>query len=81
MIVKLLNKLRDAEKIADINYCDEKGYIALHLTAKYNQYDSMHMILNTEEADINILTQNEEKYTPLQIATIEQQMILVKMLL
>jgi hypothetical protein len=35
-IRKLLNKLKEAEKIADINYCGEDGLSALHVAAKYN---------------------------------------------
>ena len=35
-IIKLLNKLREPDKVADINYCDERGFTALHAAAKSN---------------------------------------------
>ena len=40
-IKKLLNKLREGEKVADLNFCDDEGYSALHAAAKFNQYDAM----------------------------------------
>jgi ankyrin repeat protein len=55
-IRKLLNRLRDPEKMADLNYCDKRGYSALHAAAKANQYESMRLILTTGEADINMIT-------------------------
>ena len=57
---KLLNRLREAEKIGDINYCDGTGMSALHAAAKYNQYDSMDIILSTGEADVNMVTANSD---------------------
>ena len=36
VIKKLLNKLREAEKIGDIKYFDDKGLSALHIAAKFN---------------------------------------------
>jgi ankyrin repeat protein len=80
-IIKLLNKLREPEKIADINYCDKNGYTALHTAAKFNQYDSMRLILITGDADINMPTSDGQYQTPLHIATIEQHFLLVKLLL
>jgi len=35
-IQKLLNKLREPEKMAEINFCDKLGYSALHMAAKHN---------------------------------------------
>ena len=35
-IQKLLNHLREAEKVADINFCDNEGLSALHPAAKNN---------------------------------------------
>lgn len=80
-IQKLLNKLREPEKMAEITYCDRKGFSALHIAAKHNQYESLRVLLLSGEADINILTQNEERMTPLHIATIEQHLLIVKLLL
>eukprot|EP00347_Sterkiella_histriomuscorum_P002658 403367298 len=77
-ISKLLNKYREPEKIADIHFCDKQGYTALHTCAKFNQYDSMNLLLTNGDADINFLTQNEQRQTALHIATIEQHLVLVK---
>ena len=55
-LTKLLNKLREPEKIADINFCDKEGYSALHTAAKFNQYDALHLLLMSGEADINMPT-------------------------
>jgi ankyrin repeat protein len=41
----------------------------------------MNLILSTGDADVNMLTSNEERMTPLHIATFEQHLLLVKMLL
>jgi ankyrin repeat protein len=61
-ISKLLNRFsEDPEKIADINFCDKNGYSALHTCAKFNQYEAMNLLLNSGEADINFLTQNESR--------------------
>jgi len=35
-ILKLLNRLRKPEKIADIHFVDESGLSALHIAAKFN---------------------------------------------
>ena len=80
-IQKLLNHLREAEKIADINFCDDEGMSALHVAAKCNQYDAMQLILYTGEADVNMPTNNEDMMTSLHLATIEQHLLIVKMLL
>lgn len=80
-IKKLLNKLREGEKVADLNFCDDDGLSALHAAAKYNQYDAMALIINSGQADVNMLTNNEERMTALHIATLEQHILLVKMLL
>lgn len=50
---KLLNKLREPEKLAEINYCDKGGYSAIHMAAKHNQYEAMRLLLLTGEVDIN----------------------------
>lgn len=68
---KLLNKLRDAEKSADVNYCDGTGLSALHYAVKSNSYDTMQLLLYTGEADVNMQTLNEDRYSPLHIAVIE----------
>ena len=80
-VIKLLNKLREPEKVADINYCNEKGFTALHTAAKYNQYECMRLILTTGDANINMPTLDGLHQTALHIATIEQHMLLVKLLL
>jgi hypothetical protein len=70
-IKKLLNKMREGEKVADLNYCDENGFSALHSAAKFNQYDAMQLIISTGEADVNMLTQNEHRMSALHVATLE----------
>jgi ankyrin repeat protein len=71
-VVKLLNKLRKAEDIADIYYTDpESGYSALHAAAKCNQYDATRIILENGCIDVNWPTQNKDKQTPLHLACIE----------
>jgi ankyrin repeat protein len=57
-VQKLLNILRDGEKAADINYCDENGLSALHTAIKYNQYDALILIMSTGLADVNMPTYN-----------------------
>lgn len=59
LIKKLLNKMREGDKVADLNFCDENGFSALHAAAKFNQYDAMQLIMSTGEADVNMLTHSE----------------------
>jgi len=80
-IQKLLNHLREAEKIADINFCGSEGLSALHAAAKNNQYDAMQLILYTGEANVNMITHNADQMTPLHLATLAQHLLIVKMLL
>jgi ankyrin repeat protein len=41
MLQKLLNSLRQAEKIADVDFSDETGYTALHMATMNNKFDSV----------------------------------------
>ena len=53
-VVKLLNKLRKAEDLADIYFTEpDTGYSALHVAVKYNQYDATRIILENGCIDVN----------------------------
>jgi hypothetical protein len=67
-LIKLLNKLRKAEEVADINYCDSTGLSALHYAALFNQYEAMKILLYSGDADINMHTLNSQAQTTLHIA-------------
>jgi len=80
-VVKLINKLRKAEDIADIYYTDPStGYAALHTAVKFNQYEATRIILENGGIDVNWPSQGKDRQTPLHIACQEQHPLLVKLL-
>ncbi|CDW90361.1 protein kinase domain containing protein [Stylonychia lemnae] len=80
-ILKLLNRLKKPEKIADIHFCDTQGLSALHTASKYNQYEALRLLILSGDANINMPTMNELRQTSLHIAAIEQHILLVKSLI